>query len=134
MRLPKFRVWDKKLLRFMGDGEVTFSDYGDTHLTVTPNSIEYINDSTHNYYDSERWEIIQFTGLLDKNGVEIYEGFIVEITSKVAHTTTKGGVYYDDRVCAFMVDDAIFEQYLPITMEDAIEVIGNIYENGDLLK
>jgi uncharacterized phage protein (TIGR01671 family) len=78
-------------------------------------------------------ELMQYTGLSDKNGVEIYEGDIVQIYSKVSKTSTKGGIFYESRACAFMVDDSIFQQYLPITESDDVEVVGNIYENMELL-
>ena len=76
----------------------------------------------------------QYTGLNDKNGTPIYEGDIVDIHSKIAHTKTIGGIFYEEKVCAFIVDDSAFRQHIPMTATDEIEVIGNIYESPELLE
>ena len=76
-------------------------------------------------------ELIQYTGVNDKNGKEIYTGFLV----KWGLRTYK--ICFD---CGFYMHDLsrINPEY-PITKEfknapDEFEVIGNIYENPELLK
>jgi len=140
MRDIKFRAWDAQhncmTYKVLVGNTCDKDDRYTAHSLIRDvTKKDYSDDSVWMHFD-EYSEVVlmQYTGVKDKNGVEIYEGCIVEITSKVAHTTTRGGVYYDDRVCAFMVDDTIFKQYLPITIEDTIEVVGNIYENPELLK
>jgi len=63
--MNEFIVWDKERKRFMGDGEVIFSDYGDLKITVSPNSQDYVGDSTHDYYDESRWCLYSYIGKTD---------------------------------------------------------------------
>ena len=115
MRTIKFRAWLKK--------DKKMEDV--TSLHMTPNLI-YISDENISW-TSEDIELMQFTGLLDKNDKEIFEGDIIEIR----------GTYYDTRrepvifdMHAFMAGGrflADFGKYF------SLEVIGNIYETPELI-
>jgi len=84
-------------------------------------------------YDIRPETLTQFTGLLDKNGKEIFEGDIVKssqpiIDERVLINTVifkKGGFYLN---CEKQLD-YLLGDYDP----QFIEIIGNIYENEDLL-
>lgn len=93
--------------------------------------------------------LMQFTGLKDKNGKEIYESDIVEWTSKFKGTEIptppkRGQIQYNDQGCVFHI---IYElngihYYKELNADTggedysmtSIEVVGNIYENPELLK
>lgn len=66
----------------------------------------------------EGFDIMQYTGLEDKNGVEIYEGDIV-----IAQYTASPQI----------ITNKVYWEELLWTWEE-IEIIGNIYENPELIK
>ena len=75
---------------------------------------------------------MQFTGLLDKNGKEIYEGDICRDEDGL-------GVVYWEKDCwmyGFVQDDSSYKSdgYMLREMVDDCEIIGNIFENQELLK
>ena len=72
-----------------------------------------------------KFELMQFTGLKDKNGKEIYEGDIISHYDESIVV-----VEYDERVAGFNISYGISEC---IMFCEDIEVIGNIYEHDYLL-
>lgn len=127
----KFRVWDKKLQIF---GTVSNIDLEFEEVTF------YIDDEEEldTYEFFKNVEIMQSTGLKDKNGKEIFEGDIV------AGKFYFAGVGYFDtgerevivRNKPVLWEDGKFlcSGFDLSEMNERIEVIGNIYENKELLK
>lgn len=77
-------------------------------------------------------EIIQYTGLKDKNGKEIYEGDLCK-TYELGLGNLVRKVVFDNGSFGFQHEFSLFCD-LRGFKQDYIEVIGNIYENPELLK
>ena len=135
----KFRIWDienKEMLKVQElDFEPTF--YGG-RIAIRP-------DQYNDYFDTEDMILMQYTGLNDKNGKEIYEGDIVKITEKEKISKHKvismkpiiadiewSEEYLTYTLITTSVKDA-FESLTDYLDECDIEVIGNIYDNPELL-
>ena len=120
----KFRIWDienKEMLEVQElDFEPTF--YGG-RIAIRP-------DKYNDYFDTEDMILMQYTGLHDKNGKEIYEGDIVKIKYKDEDI---GKVIYEHN--GFSIDVTNMNKaYGRVSfVNNFMEVIGNIYDNSELL-
>ena len=84
-----------------------------------------IGDCFANFLSGDH-HIMQYTGLKDKNGKEIYEGDIINWPN----LNSVGQVYYNQKEVVFCVKCKHDEAWL----DSGCEVIGNIYENPELIK
>ena len=106
----------------------------DTPDIINFNTQEVKYDS--DYYSLDDIELMQYTGIKDKNGVEIYEGDIVLIRidkTNILHKTVikfKHGAFIADIIGN---NDYIYLFHFGFNKDD-FEVIGNIYENPELLE
>ena len=120
MREIKFRVWDKanRTMAFGGS-------FRDIYPTMDREEWAYVIDTPH----PDDCEIMQFTGLLDRHGVEIYEGDIVEDSSSRYKI-----IYHTD---GFYLHNIYEPENILLQLRHCYllnTVIGNIYENPELLE
>lgn len=134
MREIKFRAWDKKNKKMINDlsGVIWGKPIIPTDWVQGVFDLEI--PSNYNYLDGngemmmvDDCELMQYTDLKDKNGQKIYEGDIFE-----GQHENNGVVEFDERTAQFRCnfdshywDGAFFRKG---------KVIGNIYENPELLK
>jgi len=131
MREIKFRAWDKvnckmydvlSLSRTYADKAMQPTWAGKLHKYPASPTIQFgISED-----EEKNFVLMQYTGLKDKNGKEIYEGDIL----------TPGGPIR--LVVEWLADDAMFgfrnSTFLLGRTSEMYEIIGNIFENPELLK
>lgn len=127
----KFRVYDKKLKKYM-----TLKEYQDLHAIEVETDGTLILSPRYRFMDSmmidtDAFDVQEFTGLHDKNGKEIYEGDILPFTMYDLKTEYYYIVFRNGEFEAINKQDTNFI-WRSAWKESA--VIGNIYENPDLLK
>ena len=131
----KYKLWDKENKEFL-------EDTWETEYAVLKNGniIEIYDNGFGEGYsisDLENIEVLQFTGLQDRNGKEIYEGDILKYNfpydGRLKHVSP---VKFLETEASFGIKDR-YENEIPlyrITANNYFEVVGNIYENEELLK
>lgn len=150
MREIKFRAWDNLTESIVSWENLKFDkDQHDDEICF------YEQDSEYSYVGGADFEIMQYTGLKDKNGREIYENditelevdgdirrFVAKIKTVVREVVSHPS--FDDDVAKVAITGVVFEwngfELFPCVDKDGefdnskMVVVGNIYENPDLLE
>lgn len=128
--IPKYRVWLTDLDQMLRVKALVFEK--DKTRCVCGYSFDF-------YLEDENATIMQSTGLVDKRGKEIFEGDVIS-------TYTDNLVIKRDNLLGFYVEvgekrnyfaETVDIEYLDLFAKDfgvAVEIIGNIYENPELLE
>jgi hypothetical protein len=129
MKKYKYKVWDKdehKWLELSGD---IFMTYWDRQMQVLEGNGEYVEE-----YESI--EIIEWTGLTAPGGRDIYEGYILECYASDGQHISKGVVSFEgcDYIVKYSEGSAEGFYYLHHILVDTITIIGNIFENPELIE
>jgi uncharacterized phage protein (TIGR01671 family) len=118
----EFRAWDKKAGEMFEVHELYFVDNSNTFG-------KGILDEHNDFHPMDEIKLLQSTGLLDKNGKKIFEGYILKI-------------YYEGNQRSYLkevkwLNDAINKgrwDALDTCVYTSCEVVGNIFENPELLE
>jgi uncharacterized phage protein (TIGR01671 family) len=128
MREIKFRAWDLKRKRWLADNEFRITSGGNLQIPDEHGGFGYESVFETGVV------LMQFTGLKDKNGTEIYEGDIFHFTD--SEVNTPWTVFWSRdgwKMAKHGREEWDFFRLGDPSM-DKIEVVGDICENPELLK
>ena len=122
--IPRFRAWLKKKQEM--DNEID-------HISWLEDELYCIGDGITYMVSAEDLVLMQSTGLKDKNGKEVFVGDIIKCTRGCLHEVyiekEYGGTYFGGMPAVYL--KGMREGYAWTEHE---EIIGNIYENPELLE
>ena len=125
--IPRFRAW---YTPFKGKTIGQEMKYGQAGRLIT-----------HDEMAPDKYVLMQSTGLKDKNGVEIFEGDVVlfSVSDGFGHLVDEKAIVQSSEchsglICKLVDLDLEYRIYYDPVFHTDYEVIGNIYENKELLE
>ncbi|WP_203268011.1 YopX family protein [Streptococcus uberis] len=143
--IPKFRAWGKNG-NYPGTQSEKFEMFYDVSVVTTYQGKEQhviadfgmYNESEYNGTEILDYQLMQSTGLFDKNGVEIFEGDVVNAydtdrnEGRIYKTTNLIGIVtYRENAFCLKQGNVLTDLWVH---SEEVEVIGNIYENPELIE
>ena len=143
MRTLKFRAWDKNNKKFFNVSQIVFEGFGKKEGVQ-------IDDEGLRWLDYNDVILMQFTGLMDKNGKKIYEGDILgELFGGELLEFATWEIIFENACFGYRATKINLENYpsedpclkpfynsedQELVNTERFEVIGNIYENRELME
>lgn len=126
--IPRYRAWLKEDKEMIDVEEINFFN----------GEFDFIGDAITWMCKSDDCVLMQSTGLRDKNGKEIFEGDIIAIEVEDLEAPVNAKVFCNNDIGVLMFH--VFEDNEDVPMVELLEdnsvafaVIGNIWEDGELL-
>ena len=128
MKDSKFRVWDQKIKEYIVPKQF--------EILLLSNDKEIpvynlnLSNNIYDFYKAENIKVEMFTGLKDKYEKEIYDGDLIKLSDSD-----------DDIICqvkyeygSFILEKGEYTEHIVEVEERFLEVIGNMFENKELLE
>jgi uncharacterized phage protein (TIGR01671 family) len=128
----RFRAWNKATKEMYEVDDIMSIDFGKSEISVKTLFFERTN-----CYKFDDIELMQSTGLTDKNGKEIFEGDILSIETDEENVKVKLEVSWDSKHALFVFDSKKYnaKEALGELFEDnpyPFKIIGNVWEDPEL--
>lgn len=127
--IPRYRAWDKKFKKMVQVDALVFDEQ---IIKVTYKNGNIVKEDLKNYV------LMQSTGLRDKNGKEIFEGDILKVTIpfncswlEVVFFNNDKAMFVSKEVKRKVEETPLYDLFNTDIFE--VEIIGNIWEDGELL-
>lgn len=134
----KFRIWDKYEKQMYPISSIDYDIFSQEIRIIAIGHKNGMCTSYNKNHNSEKCditalELMQYTGLHDKNGKEIYEGDIVvdkedEVMGEITWNEEEASFYF-----SILYENGTYEEEKLNDWASVLEVIGNIYDNPELL-
>lgn len=129
--IPRYRAWNKATKEMHEIDDIVSIDFGKSEICV-----KTLFFGKFSYYDLDDIVLMQSTGLTDKNGKEIFEGDIIKVTNlsswlEVVSFNEDKAMLVSKEIGREIEETPLYDLFNTDIFE--VEIIGNIWEDGELL-
>lgn len=127
----RFQVWNKATKEMHEVDDIVSIDFEKKQICVKTLFFDQLN-----HYDLDDVVLMQSTGLRDKNGKEIFEGDILKVTNlsswlEVVSFNNNKAMFVSKEIKREIEESPLYDLFNTDIFE--VEIIGNIWEDGELL-